>query len=87
MYRYALIKENKVLDMIYAPQDFIDLISSNYDLVVQETESTGVAYIGANFSDGKFIIPDEILYPAEPIEEPVLSEEVVIDEPVSESNV
>jgi|LakMenEpi03Aug12_release.lakeMendotaPanAssembly.Ray.scaffolds.fasta_scaffold1333610_1 hypothetical protein len=65
MYRYALIKDGIVLDIIYAPEDFVELIEDNYDYVVRETTETGVIYVHAQYADGIFTTPDELLYPAE----------------------
>lgn len=62
--QYALIKENKVKNIIIADKDFADSISQEYDLVLDVTEriergeQIGVGY---DFEDDSFTRPQEIL--------------------------
>jgi hypothetical protein len=58
MKKYAIIENDIVVNLIECNFDFIQ--TNNLD-AIPETKETGIAYVGANFIEGKFVLPNEII--------------------------
>jgi len=55
MAKYAILENNKVINIIDAEESFID--GQNFQAVL-ETESTGIAYIHSIYENGVFLEPE-----------------------------
>ena len=58
MKKYAILENNKVINLIECEDSFI---VENDLTAIPETDLTGIAYVGSSYLDEKFVLPKEVI--------------------------